>query len=106
MDNKNILKILPQQLILIDYLEDIAKIINEKRKIQRAKSNIVSTATDCFNYGIIVGKQIEREKRKRNINQLGNKINDLLQSSQLSEDEIQEVFFKLKKLIELKKKGL
>jgi hypothetical protein len=56
---------LGDQCLCYDYLKEINHIMkDEYNQDQLKKGGILSVSLDCFALGIIIGKKIERAKRK------------------------------------------
>lgn len=57
MQNDSILGLLEYQMVYLDILEDIKKILN--------KDNLLFSMVNAVNYGIILGKRMERSKKHK-----------------------------------------
>jgi hypothetical protein len=61
--------ILGQHPVYEKYCEDLMLIFNfESNRNQRMAGSIISTLWDCFNYGITVGKRMERARHRKGAN--------------------------------------
>jgi hypothetical protein len=66
MKRPNLTFLIENQNIHSEYLNDLIKIADlESNKSERRKGGLLSTMLDCFNYGLIIGKQLERAKHKK-----------------------------------------
>lgn len=60
-------KLIKMQEIPEQYLDDIKKILSEPTSMHfRKRGDYSCMIFDCINYGIIIGKRLEREKHRRN----------------------------------------
>lgn len=57
MQNDSILDLLEYQMVLLDTLDDIKKLLNEKE--------LLFSMISAVNYGIILGKRMERSKKHK-----------------------------------------
>ena len=59
------LKYLGEQTLFHSYSEEIRQIVkNEENQDQLKRGSVFGVALDCFALGIIVGKKLERARRK------------------------------------------
>lgn len=64
--HEKLLKIIGFQCSYKNHLDELEAIIKRPlNKRQRAMGGILSTVMDSFNYGVMIGKRMEREKHKR-----------------------------------------
>jgi len=65
-EEKKLREILGKQTIFNDYLDELEAIINDPRpERQRKCGSIFSIVVDSFDYGVMIGKRLERAKHKR-----------------------------------------
>lgn len=57
MQNDSILDLLEHQMVYLDTLDDIKKILN--------KESLLLSMVNAVNYGIILGKRMERSKKHK-----------------------------------------
>lgn len=70
-EGKKLSKMLGEQTIFNDYNKELFAIINlPDNKEQRKIGEIFSTVIDCFDYGVIIGKRMERKREAQKLERL------------------------------------